>query len=384
MQVNRSILSLITICILMCGCVEPYYLSIEGNQRSLVIVGQITDLEGYHYINISRSSPQNDPQETPEEGCQVEVLDDKGNSFLFYESEPGMYEQWLNQDFLSAGTQYRLHVTTADGKEYQSEYDSLLPCPPIDSVYYHPEIVETSDPEDPLYGIQFYIDLEASDEYARSYNWVLEETWEYHVPYHIQYIWDGTVREMEYPFIFKRCWKTESIHEINTLTTRHLNSNKFSKYPLQYVSSETNRLRLKYSLLIKQHSLSDAAYNYWDQLKIQSQESGGLHEIQPVNIRGNISNIHDPSELVLGNFYASSVTEKRVFVSEDFDFPYYWFRCHLDLILPDELTIYRDYPIYLLSLDEDDQEGPPYGIAPIKCFDCREGGGTIEKPEFWK
>jgi len=386
MPVNKKILIPVFIFIEITGCIEPFMPKIDESQESLVIEGQITDQEGYHYIHISRSANFNDPYKIPEQDCLVEVINNKGNIFQFYESEPGLYETWMEQKYLTLGTQYKLQVTTADGNEYQSDYELLLsPSPPVDSIYYELEIRETYDPDFPIYGIQFYIDLDATNDFARNYRWELEETWEYHSGYWIQYYYDGTLHNMENPFLLYFCWRTEPIRKIYTATTRYSTSNKIKKYPLLYVSNQSNRLAIKYSLLIKQYSLSNAAYDYWDQLKKQNQESGGLYETQPARVRGNISNINDPGEEVLGFFYISSVTKKRIFVTGPFNFHFPGAQCKLDTIGRDNpLHSYTTYPVYLISLSDLGQ-GPPYatGKGGI-CFDCTAGGGTTTKPDFWE
>ena len=60
---------------------------------------------------------------------------------------------------------------------------------------------------------------------------------------------------------------------------------------LVYISNETPRLKLKYGLLVKQHSLTKEAYRYWELLKSQLDNPGSLYETQPSNAQGNIYNI---------------------------------------------------------------------------------------------
>ena len=130
--------------------------------------------------------------------------------------------------------------------------------------------------------------------------------------------------------------------------------------------------------------MSNRAYDYWLQVQEQSQESGGLYETQPVQIHGNISNINDPEEVVLGFFDASSVTEKRIFVSESFNFSIYGPRCNLSVIrFIRQLRSYTIFPVYMISLNEMGA-GPPYGIGYGTCFDCTQGGGKTERPDFWE
>jgi len=386
MPVNKNLIIPLFIFIWLGGCIEPFTPNIDKSEESLVIDGQITDQEGYHYIHISRTAPYNDPQKIPEPDCQVEVVDNYGNIFEFYESDSGVYKQWLPEDFLNIGTQYKVNVITADGNNYESDFDELLsPSPLIDNLYYEIEARETYDPDDPIYGIQFYIDVNASNDYSRNYRWELEETWEYEAAYRIQYYWDGNiVHPVNDPFFLFRCWSTEPIRKIYTATTRHSNSNTINKFPLLYVSNQSNRLKIKYSLLVKQYSLNNTAYDYWFEIQKQSQESGGLYETQPERIRGNIYNVNDHEELVLGFFNASSVTQKRIFVSEPFNFRIHSANCYLEIInRTSQLRKFRLYPVYMISLARMGV-GLPYGVGFGTCFDCTNGGGKTERPDFWE
>ena len=387
MPVSKNIIILLFIFFGLGGCIEPFTPNIDLSEESLVIEGQITDQAGYHYIHISRTAPYNDPHKIPKPDCQVEVVDNYGNIFEFYESDSGVYRQWLPQDFLNIGTQYKVKVITADEKKYESDFDELLsPSPPIDNLYYEIEERETYVPDNPIYGIQFYIDVDAPDDFARNYRWELEETWEYEAGYRIQYYYDGTIppHEIDDPFFLFRCWSTEPIRKIYTSTTRYSATNTINKFPLQYVSNQSNRLKIKYSLLVKQYSLSNTAYDYWFEVQKQSQESGGLYETQPARIRGNISNVNDQEELVLGFFHASSVTQKRIFISEPFDFRINDANCNLEIITrSSQLRRYSLYPVYLISLNPLGV-GLPYGVGYGTCFDCRKGGGKTEIPYFWE
>ena len=59
------------------------------------------------------------------------------------------------------------------------------------------------------------------------------------------------------------------------------------------------------------------AYQFWEHVQTVKAREGGLFETVPGNIVGNIHNVNDADERVLGYFYASSVTEKRIFIHPD-------------------------------------------------------------------
>jgi len=378
MRVNNILLIFTLIITLSGGCIEPFRPDLDDNQQLIVINGTLTDKEGYHYINVSLSVPYESPENVPVQGCSVEVIDDTGNSIQFYESEPGLYEQWIDQEFLKTGRKYKLRVTAEDSL-YESRYETLLPCPPVQDIYYEIEKKETADPEKTIHGIQFYTDLVAHNGYARNYRWELEETWEYHAEYLIRYYLQYNSRNdlgSESDSLYY-CWSTNSINEIYTGTINHLTKDSLARIPLRYVSNETSRLKVRYSLFINQYSLSDTAYEYWNQLKKQHQEAGGLYEIQPQQIRGNIYNINNKDENVLGNFNVSGLSAKRVFVSERFNF----FPENYDCVLyePRFTPPSSKWPIWIII----DHWGKLLLANNQFCFDCTKSGGTTEKPYFW-
>lgn len=382
---NRIIPVILLITVLITTCVEPFTPDIKESQELLVVEGLLTDQPGYHYIYVSRSSPFNDPELLPEEQCLVMVVDDKGNSYLFNEQEPGEYSCWMTSNQLIEGTAYKLIIHTAKGKVYESDYELLQSrCPLIDSIYFEIENRETSDPERPMQGIQFYIDLEAGEDQPRNYRWELAETWKYYAAHYIQYYFDGALHHMPDPMLYYKCWYTGRINNIYTMSTKQMLSNEIRKYPFNYVSNRTNRLRIRYSLLVRQYTLSDDAFAYWDQMRRQNQEGGGLYEKQPSQIQGNIYNIDDPDEKVLGYFNVSSSTEKRIYVDDINEFSFPGPDCILDTIMRlSEIPDYMFYPVYMISLSTMGS-GPPYGIGNGMCFDCTTGGGTNVKPDFWE
>ncbi|KPK84184.1 MAG: hypothetical protein AMS27_10675 [Bacteroides sp. SM23_62_1] len=364
------------------GCVEPFTPEINESQESLVVEGMLTDQSGIQTIYLSRSSPFNYPGFIPERYSVVWIVDENGTYYQLSEQEEGVYQLYMTP---FRGTSYKLRIITTDNQEYESDYVMLpSPCPSIDSIYFEIETRETEDPEEPLEGIQFYLDLEAGEDEARNYRWELEETWAYNAAHIIQYYYDGVLHNMDDPFKYYHCWYTGRISNIFTASSKHSVSNRIYKYPLHYVSSETHRLQVRYSLLVKQYALSDEAFEYWDQMRMQLQESGGLYEAQPPQIRGNIYNVDDPNELVMGFFSVASVAEKRIFVDIGREFHYPRIKCILDTInRMDEIPPPVYFPVYMRSLSPMGT-GPPYGVGRGICFDCRYGGGSIEKPDFWE
>lgn len=371
------------------SCIEPFEPVINESPKVLVINGKITDQPGMHYVEISRSTPYRKPSYQPVSGYVVSVTDENGEMILFNERENGKYSADIPGSFLAVGKAYRLQVFTPNQREYCSEYDTLLACPPIDSFYYEVETRETSDPDFILGGIQFYLDMTGSASDSRDFMWQLEETWEYWAALFSQYI----RREGEEVISFHsndhffKCWKTYPIGEIYTKTTRNLSVNALKRNSLNFVSNETDRLKVKYSLLVKQQSLTRRSYVYWEKMRAQSRETGGLYETQPSSAIGNICNTADPDEVVLGIFYATQQRTKRIMVdnisseNDPFEFKIPYLTCEWK----NATSTFQsggDFPYYLKSANWTGY-GPPYLTADQICFDCRIRGGINVKPDYW-
>ena len=371
---------------LLPGCIDPYSPDIRDNQVSLVVEAVITDQPGNHTITLSRSSPLNDTAFYPEEGAWVFLFDEEGTVREFAEMEPGLYGSWIGAGELIRGKDYWLHIETGDGEIVESDAEQMASgCPEVERVYWEFDTLGTADPDNPLYGIRFYLDLEGEEEQPRNYRWELEETWEYQAAYRIQYLYDGTALvEWEDPFIYHTCWYTGNIPSIFTASTRALEENRLMRTPLHFVSSETQRLQTRYSLLVRQYALSDKAYDYWARIREQNQESGGLYETQPDRVPGNLHHVNDPDQQVLGYFNLSSVSEKRIFVDGIRELVYPPIHCLLDTIdRPQDKPPYLSVPFYLISFSPLGV-GPPYGVGSGLCFDCRKGGGINIRPDYWE
>jgi hypothetical protein len=316
----------------------------------------------------------------------VTVSSDMGSVSEFLESEPGVYTSIMSAGDLVVGAHYWLNIVSSDGELYESDPEQLpSPAPPIDSIYWEFETLGTADREEPLHGIRFYLDMLGEEDQARNFRWELEETWMYYAVWYIDYIYTGVLQQWPDPYSLHACWSTESVHQIFTASTRATVSNTILELPLHHVSEQTNRLQTRYSLLAKMYTLSDDAYNFWKQVKEQNQESGGIFEKQPDYISGNIYNTNDPDERVLGYFNASSVAEKRIFVSGIRELYYPATKCIIDTIMsPRDKPNWMSIPFFLVSFDPARQGGPPYGVGVNLCFDCRNGGGNPEKPDFWE
>ncbi len=386
MRVNRIWRIALVLMYCTSGCIEPFNPELKESQRSLVVEGLVTDMEGLKYVYVSYSSPYNDPGKIPVSCQSVEIIDDKNNYYPLNEWTPGTYAIWMPSESLVAGRGYKIRIITSGGKRYESGFVSMPgPSPPVDSIHYDEEPHETEIIGYTIDGVRFSIDLDAPDDAPRNYRWELEETWKYESEYIAPYIYyGGSIENNPDMWNLHFCWKTEKIPRIFTGTTKNISGNRLRKFPLNYVSNQSYRLRYRYSLLVRQYALSDESYLYWHRVETQTQETGGLYETQPAQLKGNVFRVNDPDEQVLGYFDVCSVSEKRIFVDTAFHYRFPRQACPYDTISTrEQLQNHTEYPVYLISLSEMGM-GYPYVTAANICFDCTLGGGTNIKPDFWE
>jgi hypothetical protein len=348
------------------GCIEPFEPDLDEADEVMVINGKLSDTQDIQTISISRSSSYSNPQFRPVSGCVVRVEDEAGHGITFMETSNGIYQSDLEPNFLAVGKAYKLMVVTPEDEVYESEYDSLLACAPIDSLSYRLEEQGTSNPDITYYGIRFYLDMKGSAQESRSYMWTFEETWNYLAYFPIEYIWDGYSLQEFIPRQtgFEVCYMTTGLEEYEVGSSSSSSRNEIRQQPLHFVSNQTPRLAAKYSLLVAQHSLSNGAYLYWSRMKEQTGQTGGLYETQPSRTTGNISNINNPEEKVLGYFFVSQAREKRISVTNHFNFPIVLFSCPMDTVwFPWQLD--PPYPYFLFGIKLDDIPPPPENMPEV-------------------
>ena len=368
--------------LLLSGCIKSFDPKIESKEKNKYVVsGRVTNTEGWQEVEISLTSPIGDPVFIPVSGCEVKILDNNATVFQMDEYNAGFYRVWMDKEYLTPGSSFKVIITTPGGEELVSGFDTMPKGPGLDSVYYLLQNIPTTDPGVNQRVMQFYVDLDAVGDYSRYYKWEIEEAWEYNAAYPVEYYYDGKHHKVIPPdYSMYTCWSSGLVKNVFTVSTKNLSQNMYKRYPLHRIDGHTSRLGILYSILVRQLALSEEAYNYWEKLRVNSNDQGGLYEKQPLNIKGNISDVKNPDKPVLGYFYAATESSRRYFY-KDIDGIMLDFEngCWYDTLGAGGFRAYDtwEYPIYYFY------EGFALRVLTIGCVDCRHMGGTTEKPDFW-
>ncbi len=358
------------------GCREPFYPEIDRYENILVIDGLVTDQEGPYLVKLTRSYAFDESFPEPEQGAVVMILDENEGIYEFTEEQAGIYKS--NPSFRAkVHASYKLVVSTNDQETYESEWVLLNNVPEIDSITYEMQERPTSDPNQSVYGMEIKVNTHDDRDQTRYYRWEWVETWEIITPITSSFYPDEA-----------RCWRTAGTSVISIGTSEHLIHDVIENYPIYFVSTETNKLRIKYSVLVNQYSLSREAYSYWKNLQDITQNTGTLFDPTPAMVTGNISNTSNPDIPVLGIFQASALKQERIFIDraeipKALDIPSGYSSCSFyDVTDSVEIDYYTNHgfplaEIYILA------EAEHYIFSNSEmCFRCTLSGSN-EKPGFW-
>ncbi|MCB0805970.1 MAG: DUF4249 domain-containing protein [Bacteroidales bacterium] len=373
--------------VLVTSCEDPYWPELDNSYQNLLTVeGMITNGNGPFEVKLSNSTGFENAVYSPLPGCTVFILDENGNEYQLFESEIGNYRSVPGELIGEVGKAYKLRIRKPDGNTYESEFGTIPDPVGIDTVYAQVEYGSNGSFPFDIPGYQFYISSEESDGSDFNLRWLMEQTWEYDVDFLIYYFYNGSLHDFPDPDSLKTCWKTESVPSVFVAGTHELSQPLIENYPLHYIQFDNRIFSKKYSLLVRQLTISDAALEFWEDVKEQNTEGGSLYTHLPYQIRGNVHNIKDNTEPVLGYFHTAGIDSLRIFVNRPPPIvPMYYSNCMLQQL---------DYEEYgMMFRTNDPREWPKYvttgpggarAVPNTYCIDCRTGGGKTEKPAFWE
>jgi hypothetical protein len=375
------------------GCLDPYAPPVNTDDVNILVVDGFLDTsDGSATVTLSRAVSLSSDESPPQEGnAQLTLLDDDGASYNFHEETVGRYS--VSGVSINNESKYRIHIVTQDGNEYQSDLMSVHDTPPIDSITW------TTDDDN----LAIRVNTHDFTDKTKYFQWTYEETWNYHAAVLSQYkVVNRKYRDREPSEMVFYCWKTVPSRNIVIGTTERLSQNIISQAPVQYIPKGSQKLTMKYSILVKQRGLSPEEYNYLDQLKKTTESIGGLFDPQPSQVPGNIHRINPNSPLAIGFFGAGNIVKERIFISyidlpNDFQVFYPSEGCNP----PDTMCFSAPAPggpiKYCQLLVSDITDGTVLGTAIYKgpsmigitlsserCADCRYEGGVVTEPDFWQ
>jgi len=384
------------------SCRETYTPpQITTNSSYLVVEGVINTGTDSTIFKLSRTVRLNAKTTTQNETHAIVTVESDANAiYTLKEITPGTYASAPLG--LSSTAKYRLRIITNTNNHttYLSDFVPVKNSPPIDSVGYNL----------PANGLQVYANTRDATNNTRYYRWEYKETWVYTSAYDAGFIVVNNHILLRTPAqSIYTCWQNASSTDIVLASSAKLTQDVMYQAPITLVPMVSAKLSSRYSILVKQYALTEDAFNFWQLLKKNTEQLGGIFDAQPSSITGNIHNIADYAEPVLGYISAGAVQQKRIFVDNKAlpkgwgtDSPFSSCSSYPDNPLNPIIVPRSDYNYYFFGMSmapppfiyipisiyqvHPGPTGPDtaFDAVPVNCADCRMAGGSINKPSFWQ
>lgn len=345
--------------LLLAGCIDLVEIEtpIEAFERSVVVEGLIHDGPGPYHFRFSYTATRGRNRFSPFSPVEAYVEDDLGNREDLRLDQPGQYSIPGLQLKGEVGRTYTLYFRSADGAEYRSTPETMLAGAKLDSIYFDLNYEENTDGLGGLSPTLFrnimrvYIDVDLSG---------IDE------PPFLRWDYQRWFRFTEPPqpnnplFTPKSCYVQDDPgdNRVFIFDGRDIGEDRF-------VGQEVGALLADFKfnegsvIALTQYSLSKTAFEYWQRVDRVVNQTGTIFDSPPAIVRGNISNIDNEVEEVLGFFQASAVDT---------------------LILRQSRT---DLGLSLLPFCASAQANF-YFSGGNPCANCLQiPGSTLEQPSFW-
>ena len=285
--------------------------------------------------------------------------------------------------------EYRLVIENANGT-YASSWSKALSPGVIDSLSFRINDNRTF--------MHILVSAHGDGQEDAYYRWTVTENWEYHSDVESLF---KVVRTGEYPnYVYDLepysldeniyyCWSSGTRGEILTASIEDLMEDRLVDHQLYSLGNRDERLSVLYAAIVQQSRISGEAYRYWETMRQNGTDIGGLFSPEPYEHRGNVVNLDHPEELVLGYVDVQSTIRDTLFVEnaetrfyrssreplpapDTLSTPDEWKKAFETGFLPG-VDVYHDLTGRLLG----------YEWWPARCVDCRYRGGTKDKPSWW-
>jgi hypothetical protein len=379
MRIKLLIIALINGMIV--SCITPYEPGeIQDSAGVLVIEGSIIEPYGTVF-KLSRTRSLNGDEFaniTVGNTVAIHILSDRGERVATAEPyfySPGTYIVNTEIHF-EPGALYAAEFLV-DGKRYQSSFVRPVQTPPIDDV--------TWITKNQGYEVEFRLSTHDPQNEVKYYRWAYEENWEYRSHYLSNYRWDPVGQEIIRMSLDDEntyyCWAVAQSYNLLLGSTDKLSESFIKDKPFLNLTNGSTRFDYLYSITVRQYGLSQEAYSYFSMLQSNIDDAGGLFAPQPTEMEGNIRCLDDPKEPVVGYINASTEAIYRVFIEAN------------DVRYMGELPYDCGNPMFFSFSDLQDAYNMGYGLYeetafgfncfPVYCLDCRQRGGSKNKPDWW-
>ncbi len=282
------------------GCVERFNFTPDEPVSLLVVDGSIHQGEGPFYIKLSRTSAFGSGLQ-PELDAHITLYNDQGESESFAETYPGIYEVGGHIVKGIPGTTYYIEIVSGENM-YRSEPQTMPPVIEADSAYFDVNVTSMVDGNGNISErrrVNVYVDSPVKQE---NHDALLR--WSTDVSYSVT---ERVCNPIKPP---STCYVTDTVNTQNIIifNSERIEATRLSRFFLfTQPTDPIYAFYTRYYVNVYQYSLNKEAFVYWGKLQKIANEKGNIFDTPPAAVPGNIYNINNSDEMVLGFFEASTV-----------------------------------------------------------------------------
>lgn len=301
--------------ILFTGCTETYPLLTNTFEEVIVVEATITNELKNQEIKITKTAKFEDENYLPESGAKVFITDDAGDQYDFKEND-GIY---ISEVEFKAESErkYQLHITTKNGKSFESEAETLTSINPMQSV------VAAVEKKDNVNGVSIRINSFDPQRKSNYYRYEYEETYKVVAPKWspLKAVFDanGQLNLVTNSENTQVCYGNKKNTDLLLVNTNNLSEDRVD-FMARFISDQDYIITTRYSILVKQYIESVTAFNYYATLKKISGSGIILSPVQPGFLLGNIKAVNS-NDKIAGYFDVASVSTERIYFNYDDLFP---------------------------------------------------------------
>ncbi len=289
------------------SCVESFnYKPAHSEGSYLVVSGGINDLPEKQAFYLSRTTVYGTRYVEYIQGATAQILEYgnvvdqcKGLNYGGYQIDGDKIQP-------KPGRSYSVRIQLPDGNQYESTPE-IMPYPVVPDSANMDVKLDLVRNDQGAYVSQYNIHIKITTSLTANghpafLRWNVPEAYSFT---------ELSTGSLSYP---KTCYIQEPITDqiIRIFSGGDLSGGKLVDY--QVFSRSPSYLEFFYIhyFIVQQYSITRSAYNYWNRLKTVANPSGSFIDTPPAAVIGNIYNVKDKNEPVLGYFEVSSLSIKRI------------------------------------------------------------------------
>jgi Domain of unknown function (DUF4249) len=251
--------------------------------------------------------------------AKVELIVNDKDAYLLEEKEVGYY-YLLNKGMFKVGDKYRLRFQTGIDK-YESDNEILQDSVPLDRVY--SEVIKGRTSNN---AFEIFVDMKDDPTKKNYYRWSMIQ-WEkqefcsfcYRIGKSPEYCTEdlyGTPNVMitRNPTCSGDCYDISRFYTNNAISDIFINGKTLIKKSIGFVPFNFYQPCL---IEVKQSSLTSQYNAFLEILKTQAENTGGLTDTPAALLVGNVKNINNPSEKVVGYFSVTNNSVRRFWLDRE-------------------------------------------------------------------